>query len=136
MTVSTGSGSTFASDQSVQLAVAGTATETADYTISGKTLTLPAGMGTSASMVTATVTGVDDSLDDDDETIVITGSRNGVAFGSRQTVAITDDDWPALTVTFRQTGLPGRGRGTCRPAHYADCRARAPGDDSGRGRRG
>ena len=102
VTVSTGSGSTFASDRSVQLAVAGTATETADYTISGKTLTLPAGMGTSTSMVAATVTGVDDSLDDDDETIVITGSRNGVAFGSRQTVAITDDDWPALTVTFRQ----------------------------------
>ena len=102
VTVSTGSGSTYASDQTITLASAGTATETADYTISAKALTLPAGMGTSASMVSATVTGVDDSLDDDDETIVITGSRNGVAFGSRQTVAITDDDWPALTVTFRQ----------------------------------
>ena len=102
VTVSTGSGSTFATDQTVQLSVAGTATETADYTISGKTLTLPAGMGTSASRVTATVTGVDDSLDDDDEAIEITGSRNGVAFGSRQTIAIDDDDWPELTVTFRQ----------------------------------
>ena len=102
VTVSTGSGSTFATDQTVQLSVAGTATETADYTISGKTLTLPAGVGTSASMVTATVTGVDDSLDDDDEAIEITGSRNSVAFGTRQTIAIDDDDWPALTVTFRQ----------------------------------
>ena len=102
VTVSTGSGSTFASDQSMQLAVAGTATETADYTISGKTLTLPAGVGTSASMVSASVTGVDDSLDDDDETVEITGSRNGVAFASRQTITITDDDWPELTVTFRQ----------------------------------
>ena len=101
-TVSTGSGSTFATDQTVRLAVAGTATETADYTISGKTLTLRAGVGTSASMVSATVTGMDDSLDDDDEAIEITGSRNGVAFGSRQTIAIDDDDWPVLTVTFRQ----------------------------------
>ena len=102
VTVSTGSGSTFATDQTVQLSVAGTATETADYTVSGKALTLPAGSGTNASMVTATVTGVDDSLDDDDEAIEITGSRNGMAFGSRQTVAIEDDDWPELTVTFRQ----------------------------------
>ncbi len=102
VTVSTGSGSTFATDETVQLAVAGTATETADYTISSKTLTLPAGVGTSASMVTATVTAVDDSLDDDDEAIEITGSRNSVALGSRQTIAIDDDDWPVLTVTFRQ----------------------------------
>ena len=102
VTVSTGSGSTYATAQTVRLAVAGTATETADYTISGKTLTLPAGAGTSASMVTATVTALDDNLDDDDETIEITGSRDGVAFGSRQTIAIEDDDWPELTVTFRQ----------------------------------
>ena len=102
VTVSSGSGSTFATDQTVRLAVGGTATEAADYTVSGKTLTLPAGMGTSASMVTATVTGVDDSLDDDEETIEISGSRNGVSFGSTRTIAIQDDDWPVLTVTFRQ----------------------------------
>ena len=102
VTVGTGSGSTYATAQTVRLAVAGTATENVDYTISGRTLTLPAGVGTGASMVTATVTGVDDNLDDDDETIEITGSRNGVAFGSRQTIAIEDDDWPELTVTFRQ----------------------------------
>ncbi len=101
VTVSTGSGSTFATDQTVRLAVAGTATEAADYIINSKTLTLPAGVGTSASMVTATVTGLDDSLDDDGETIEITGSRNGAAFGSTQTIAIEDDDWPVLTVTFR-----------------------------------
>ena len=45
VTVSTGSGSTFATAQTVRLSLAGTATETADYTISGKTLTLPAGIG-------------------------------------------------------------------------------------------
>ena len=130
VTVSTGSGSTFATDQTVQLAVAGTAMETADYTISGKTLTLPAGVGTSASMVSATVTGVDDSLDDDDEAIEITGSRNSVAFGARQTIAIDDDDWPAADGDVPSGGLPRRGRRTGRPTHYAERRARAPGDHS------
>ena len=104
VTVSTGSGSTYATDQTVRLAVAGTATENADYTIGGKTLTLPAGAGTSASMVTATVTGLDDSLDDDDETIEISGTHNGVAFGDRRTVTIEDDDDPEVTVSFAQSG--------------------------------
>ena len=103
VTVSTGSGSTFETDQTVQLFVAGTATETADYTISGKTLTLPAGMGTSASMVTATVTGVDDSLDDDGETVVVSGTHNGLAFGDRRTLTIEDDDDPEVTVSFAQS---------------------------------
>ena len=132
VTVGTGSGSTYATDQTVRLAVAGTATETADYTISGKTLTLPAGAGTTASMVTATVTALDDNLDDDDETIEITGSRDGVAFGSRQTIAIEDDDWPELTVTFRQADYRVAEGATCRPARYAERRARAAGDDTDR----
>lgn len=50
VTVSTGSGSTFATDQTVRLAMAGTTTETADYTVTGKALTIPAGVETSASM--------------------------------------------------------------------------------------
>ena len=102
VTAGTGSGSTFATAQTVRLSLAGTATESSDYTISRKTLTLPAGVGTDASMVSATLTGLDDSLDDDDETIEITGSRSGVVFGSRQVVTIEDDDWPVLTVEFRQ----------------------------------
>ena len=104
VTVSTGSGSTFATAQTVRLSLAGTATETADYTISGKTLTLPAGAGTSASMVTATLAGVDDDLDDDGETVVISGTHNGVAFGDRRTVTIEDDDDPEVTVSFAQAG--------------------------------
>ena len=102
VTVGTGSGSTYATAQTLRLSLAGSATESSDYTISGKTLALPAGVGTGASTVTATLTGLDDSLDDDDEVIEITGSRSGVVFGSRQVVTIEDDDWPALTVTFRQ----------------------------------
>ena len=102
VTVSTGSGSTFETAQTVQLSVAGTATETTDYTISGKRLTLPAGMGTSASMVSATLTGVDDDVDDDDETVVVWGTHNAVAFGDRRTVTIDDDDDPEVTVSFSQ----------------------------------
>ena len=104
VTVSTGSGSTFATAQTVRLSLAGTATETADYTISGKTLTLPAGAGTTASMVTATLTGVDDDLDDDGETVVVSGTHNGVAFGDRRTVTVEDDDDPEVTVSFAQAG--------------------------------
>ena len=104
VTAGTGSGSTFETAQTVRLAVAGTATEVADYTISGKTLTLPAGMGTSASTVTATLTGVDDEFDDDEETVVISATHNGVAFGDRRTVTIEDDDDPEVTVSFAQAG--------------------------------
>ena len=104
VTVSTGSGSTFTTAQTVRLSLAGTATETADYTISGKTLTLPAGAGTTASMVTATLTGMDDDLDDDGETVVISGTHNGVAFGDRRTVTVEDDDDPEVTVSFAQAG--------------------------------
>ena len=102
VTVGTGSGSTFESAQTVTLSVAGTATETTDYTISDKTLTLPAGMGTSASTVSATLTGVDDDLDDDGETVVVSATHNGVPFGDRRTVTIEDDDDPEVTVSFSQ----------------------------------
>ena len=102
VTVGTGPGSTFETAQMVRLSVAGTATETADYTIGGKTLTLPAGMGTSVSTVGATLTGVDDDDDDDGETVVISATHNGVAFGIRRTVTIEDDDDPEVTISFAQ----------------------------------
>ena len=95
VTVSTG-GTTFATDQTIALALAGTATKTADYNISAESLTLLAG----ATSVTATVTAVDDLLDDDAETVLITASHNSVTFGTQQTVTITDDDGaPMLTVS-------------------------------------
>ena len=102
VTVSTGSGSTFATDQSILFTTGGTATPGTDYQFDLNPVTLPAGDGDLASTVTATVEGIDDDLDDDDETIEITGTRNGSAFGSRRTVTIIDDDWPELTVRFPQ----------------------------------
>ena len=95
VTVSTGD-STFADAQTVTLIVASesTATETDDYTVSSKSLTLGAG----ESSVTATVTAVQDTYDDDGETIEIK-ARHGVGTESEvQRITITDDDELALTV--------------------------------------
>ena len=101
VTVSTGTGSTFADEQTITLSVAGTATSGADYTISSQTLTLPAGAATEASSVTATVTAVDDGVDDDAETIVIGALLEGVAFGAEQTVTIADDEGsPQVTLVL------------------------------------
>ena len=91
VTVTTGTGSTYATDQAIMLSLSGTATVAGDYSVDS-TLTLLAGVGSGASTVTTTVTGVDDRIDDDDETVVINASRGGTGFGSPQTVAITDDD--------------------------------------------
>ena len=54
--------------------------------------------------MSATLTGVDDDLDDDGETVVVSGTHNGAAFGDRRTVAIEDDDDPEVTVSFAQGG--------------------------------
>ena len=96
VTVSTGTGSTFADEQTIELSVAGTATSGTDYTISAQTLTLPAGAGDGASSVTATVTALDDNVDDDAETVVVGAQRDGAALGAAQTVTITDDDGTPL----------------------------------------
>ena len=106
ITVSTGTGTTFATEQTITLTLAGTATENEDYTISPGTLTLPAGSGDDASSVTATVTGVDDSIEEADETILISASRSGTAIGSQHTLTITDDDdAPALVFSVDETSI-------------------------------
>ena len=89
VTISTGSGPTFTTDQTITLTLAGTAGESRDYVISSESLTLAAG----ATSVTATVTAVDDNYDDDAETVIVTASNGGDDIGS-QTITITDDDDP------------------------------------------
>ena len=94
VTVSTGD-STFADAQTVTLIVASesTATETDDFTVSSKSLTLGAG----ESSVTATVTAVQDTFDEEDESILVIGTHNNIEVG-RQRITITDDDSFELTV--------------------------------------
>ena len=101
VTVSTGTGSTFADEQTITLSVSGSATAGTDYTISARTLTLPAGAGSEVSSVTATLTALDDNVYDDAETIVIGALLDGVAFGTEQTVTIADDEGiPAVTLVL------------------------------------
>ena len=85
--VSTG-GVTLATRQEFELTLGGTATVDTDYSIDTTTLTLDAG----ATEVAATITAVDDTEDDDAETVVVTASLDGTTVGSAQTITIDDDD--------------------------------------------
>ena len=97
--VSTGDGSTYPTAQTVVLTLTGTAVEDADYSIDSKTLTLPAGSGLAVSSVSTTVTGIDDIIDDDGDTVLVDAAIGAAAIGSRQTIAIADDDVaPTVTV--------------------------------------
>ena len=91
VTVSTNTGSTFPTAQTIELDLSGTATADSDYEIDATRLTLPAGDGTNASSVTTTVRSLDDGIDDDAETVVLSATRGGSGFASR-TVTIIDDD--------------------------------------------
>src|SRR5207244_2057521 len=75
----------------VNLAFSGTATMTNDYLPSATSIMIPAGSTTG----TITLTAVQDSLDEDDETVVvdISSVTNGTESGVQQVTAIiTDDD--------------------------------------------
>ena len=81
----------------VDLAYTGTATITTDYTAPAS-ITITAGSLSG----TATITGVNDTLDEADETVIvdISGVTNGTESGSQQvTATITDDDVaPSLSI--------------------------------------
>ena len=93
-TVTVSAGKAFAVDQTITLAVAGTAAS-GDYSLSSSSLTLDAG----DMSVTASVTAVDDGvIEGGDETVVVTASHSGGAVGSA-TVTIEDNDTPTWSVT-------------------------------------
>ena len=94
VTVEITNGVTFAEDQEIALSFAGTATKGTDYTVALESLTLTA----EQSSVATTVTAVQDRVDDDAETILITASHGGGTIGTEQTITIIDDDaTPAVT---------------------------------------
>ena len=93
VTVSTG-GVTFVDDREIALALTGTATKDADYTVASETLTLPAGETSSAT----TVTAVDDALAEGDEPVEIAASVDGASVGEAQTIVIADDDAAGVVV--------------------------------------
>ena len=87
---------------SVTLSLSGNATINSDYTLSDN-ITISAGATTG----TATLTGVNDSTDDDNETIIVdisavSGGEGAIENGTQQqTVNIIDDDvsTPSISVT-------------------------------------
>ena len=102
VTVEITNGVTFAEDQEIALSFAGTATKGTDYTVALESLTLTAGQ----SSVATTVTAVQDRVDDDAETILITASHGGGTIGAEQTITIIDDD-AAPAVTTCSGGMAG-----------------------------
>ncbi len=88
VTVEITNGVTFAADQTITLAFTdGTAVNGTDYQVSSDTLTLTPGQGS----VTATVTALLDSVEEDDETIVVAASHDGSAIGTA-TITIPAND--------------------------------------------
>ena len=93
-TITVSAGKAFDTDQTITLAVVGTAASE-DYSLSSSSLTLVAG----DTSVTASVTAVDDSvIEGGDETVVVTASHSGGAVGSA-TVTVEDNDTPTWSVT-------------------------------------
>ena len=84
LTVSAGD-VTFPTEQTITLAVSGTATLDIDYTLAS-TLALPM----SVSSVEATLTALEDTIADPDETIIITASHDGTQIGMPVTVTISN----------------------------------------------
>lgn len=88
----------------VALGFGGTATNGTDFTRSGTSIVIPAGSLNGS----ITLTGVNDALDEANETVVvdITGVTNGTESGTQQvTVTLTDDD-PPPSVTLGLAGNP------------------------------
>ena len=94
MTVKTG-GVTFETDQAIALALSGDATEGAsnDYTIAPAEITIVAG----STSGTATITALDDTVVEGDETITVTASHDSTTIGSAN-VEITANDPTDFTV--------------------------------------
>jgi hypothetical protein len=89
---------------SVDLTFAGTAQLGTDYQRSGQRITIPAGQ-LSASI---TLTGVEDTIDEADETVIVTASSaTGASLTgtTTHTITVTDNDLPAIQLTTTKTQL-------------------------------
>ena len=87
---------TYAAEQTITLTFTGSAEKGTDYRVSTEELTLLA----SEHSVTATVTAQDDTVDEADETILVSATHAGTDVGTQQQITITDDeDEPELSIT-------------------------------------
>src|SRR5205823_7552834 len=97
-TVTATLGSPSAQTVTINLDFSGNATLTSDYTASGTSIAIPPG-STNGSI---TLTAVQDSIDEADETILVDISTvtNGTESGTQQvTATITDDDGPTISIS-------------------------------------
>ena len=83
-------------DVTVPLAVSGSAAQPDDFVVSSAPIFIPAGQTTG----TATINLVDDSLDEDDETIIVTmaGPTNAIAANLTEHTATVSDNDVSLTI--------------------------------------
>ena len=95
VTIEITNGAAFAENQRIPLAFAGTASKRTDYTVALEQLTLTAGENS----VATTVTAMDDAIDDDAETILVTARHGGGMIGTERSITITDDDASPVIVT-------------------------------------
>ena len=114
VTVSAG-GVTFPDDRAIALSFGGDAAPGRDFTVAdarGTTLALPPELtlAAGAGEVTATITAVDDRVDDNGERIVVTARYQGAAIGEPQTVTITDDEGtPVVTLMLSPDAITESG---------------------------
>ena len=129
LTVAISNGVTFQQAQIIDITVGGTADAGTDFTFVDAngwtftrpyTLRLPAG----ESSVRAVVAAVDDTGDDDGETVIVAASHNGSAVGT-QTITISDNDDAPPALALKHLGITGNSGQDMFPAflpgthHYA-----------------
>ena len=102
VTVAVANGRTFASNQTISLAVSGTAASS-DYSLSATELTLTAGAGSA----TATVTATDDVILEGGETVTVTASHGGQSVGSATITIEANDTPPSNDATLSSLALSG-----------------------------
>ena len=92
-------GTRFAADKTVTVSVAGSGVASAvDFTeVSDFNIVIAA--GTETGTATFTLTPTDDIVDEDDETVTVSGALDGVTVTS-DTVSLTDDDTASTTITL------------------------------------
>ena len=98
LTVTVGNGKTFAREQSIVLAAAGTAGPS-DYRLTSSPLTLAAGSATT----TATLTAVDDRDAEPAETVTVTASHGASSIGSATVTIAANDEPPAQVLAVTVT---------------------------------
>ena len=106
LTVSAASPKTFATDQAITLTFAGTAVYGTHYSVdpadtdanaTGHQVVLPA----ETASVEVTVTATTNDTADGDRSILVTGSRDGTAFGTATTITLLDDETTTAGICAR-----------------------------------